>query len=233
MSLDYIITGTGRCGTMSIAKSLTSINIKCGHEVIFTYDGLKKAIDNAAIHRDLKAESSYMAAPFLDCELLSNCKIIHLVREPMKVINSFVVSYCFFLSSMPTSKKYYNVRTYEYPPGSDPEFKFMKFIYSNVPSLYDINISPAERAALYYIEWNILIEKFCHNRNFLFHPIESNIDKLCDFLDVERGSLKLDNTVNKSQYKKAYNINNIYSEHIKYRLLEIGKKYGYCTIKYA
>ena len=43
MNLKYLVTGTGRCGTVYMARILTSIGIPCGHETIFDYRGTRGA----------------------------------------------------------------------------------------------------------------------------------------------------------------------------------------------
>ncbi|NIQ15395.1 MAG: hypothetical protein GTO02_13665, partial [Candidatus Dadabacteria bacterium] len=184
MAIKYIVTGTGRCGTMFMSKLLTSAGIDCGHEVIFTNEGLEAAKQNLFLNKETVAESSYMAAPYLNDPILSEATIIHLVRQPMKVINSFVVAYCYFLSGQASCKKNPYQWTYAYPPGADPEFKFMRFIYSHIPDLCK-KMSPVERAALYYIKWNQLIEKGCVGRDFIIHPIESDISNLTKFIGIE------------------------------------------------
>jgi hypothetical protein len=98
MSIKYIVTGTGRCGTMFFAKYLTSAGINCGHELIFTNSGVEAANKNLLINNNVQADSSYMAAPYLSHSLLKNAKIVHLVRDPIKVLNSFVSGYVYFLS---------------------------------------------------------------------------------------------------------------------------------------
>jgi len=228
MSLKYIVTGTGRCGTMFMSKFLTSANINCGHELIFNNDGLEKARTNIEIYNDLEADASYMAAPYLSTDLLCNSKIIHIVREPMEVINSFIVAFCYFLSHRPSCKQIEGEWTYEYPPGADPEFKFMKFMYSHIPALHHEVLTPVERAALYYVEWNKMIEEKCKGRDFLFYPIENDISKVCDFIGVKKSlELYCDKNTNKAEYDKRYVLQSVPSGYIRDELINIGKRYGY------
>lgn len=235
MDIKYIVTGTGRCGTMFMSKFLTSAGINCGHELIFTNDGISAARQNIKSYNNFEADSSYMAAPYLQSDLLSNSRIIHIVREPMMVINSFVVSYCYFLSHTfdydgPVDN--FHKWTYEYAPGADPEFKFMKFMYSHVRSLYKKNITPLERAAIYYVAWNKMIEKSCVGRRFLFHPIESDVSKITDFIDVENLNLYNNKETNKSTYNNViYGFRDIKSSPIKNDIIEMSRRYGYYNIK--
>ena len=103
MKLKYIVTGTGRCGTLYMANFLTSIDIACGHESVFMTEGSEKAkkIINGEIppenseisaniilkkNQEQIADSSYMAAPFLR---KFNAKVIHIIRNPFEVVNSY------------------------------------------------------------------------------------------------------------------------------------------------
>ena len=43
MNLKYIIASTGRSGTVYMARLLTSVGVPCGHESIFTWQGIEKA----------------------------------------------------------------------------------------------------------------------------------------------------------------------------------------------
>lgn len=226
MSIKYIVTGTGRCGTMFMSKYLTSAGIECGHEKIFTNSGIASAIKNL-YKSNLDADASYMAAPFLDYTLFKKAKIIHLVRDPIKVINSFVSGYKYFLSSILNCNKSYGIWTYEYPPGADPDFKFMTFIYSYVPSLANPNLSPVERAALYYIEWNKIIENKCKKMEYLLFPIESNLEALNDFVGIKDSEKLFKDHANVCEYKSEYTLSNIKSKYIKNELIAIGTKYGY------
>ena len=228
MSIKYIVTGTGRCGTMFLAKYLTSAGINCGHEVIFTNNGIGVADRNLALNNYLIADSSYMSAPYLNNKILKEAKIIHLVRDPIKVINSFVVGYHYFWSPILNCNKIPQVFTYSYPPLSDPNFKFMNFIYSHVPKLMSTVLSPIERAALYYIEWNKIIENNYRKRNFLLFPIESNLEKLNNFIGIEDSEmLHKDKKTNSYEHDIKYSLSSIKKSYIRNELLSMGLRYGY------
>ncbi len=226
MSIKYIVTGTGRCGTMFLSKYLTSAGINCSHELVFT----NSCIDSVALalNNNLDAESSYMAAPYLKHKILSDAKIIHVVRDPIKVLNSFVSGYVYFLSPILKCAKYANVWTYAYPPGADPEFKFMKFMYSHVPELTSISLSAIERAALYYIEWNKMIEASCVGRDHLLFPIESDLEVLNKFIGIEDSDkLHKDKKTNNCEYKEKFSLSSINSSVIRNDLFDMGSRYGY------
>jgi len=181
MKLKYTITGTGRCGTLNIARNFTLAGIPCGHESIFDIGGIdtaKKRLNgeikihasgistefgNKSVWFDpllIQADSSYMAAPFLEDEVLRDTIIIHLKRDPLKVISSFVKNLGYF-------------KTLDNP--------WEKFIYLHVPTILDFE-TPLERACEYYIKWNEMISK----HNVVVHKIEDNPNILFEKLNLSR-----------------------------------------------
>lgn len=131
--LKYIITGTGRCGTGYAARLLSSAGMPCGHETVFSFDGydLLRA-------PGLKADSSWLAAPFLDDEDLAGIQVVHLVRHPQHVIESLV------------RMRFFSGEVEAYQP-------YLDFARKYLPSLDDLDC-PIEKASFFYIYWNRLIE---------------------------------------------------------------------------
>lgn len=236
MKLKYLVVGTGRCGTVFMARLLTSLGIPCGHESIFNYLGLEHALKifkNEAIPElsyastvnwvdgqkieeidwledvsQIEAESSYMAVPFLSCDELSATKIIHIVRDPIKVIHSFCNHINYFANS-------------------EPRTIFEEFIYEHLPEL-KMKMSKYERASLYYVRWNEMIEKSnCH----LFHRIEDGSQAIMDFVNKYSDTPFSNTSVN--TYKKwtdeNFNLHLVKSKEIRDLLIEMGKKYSYKT----
>jgi hypothetical protein len=78
--IDLLITGTGRCGTQFMAEWLTRSGVPCGHEAVFSYRGYTS-------QPDLVADSSWLAVPYLG---LVTCRIVHIVRNPLDVVRSFM-----------------------------------------------------------------------------------------------------------------------------------------------
>ncbi|MFW5847918.1 MAG: hypothetical protein ACOCVF_03280 [bacterium] len=76
----FVITGTGRCGTGYISKLLTEYGINCGHEAIFSYNGVRNKFGYTG-------DASWLAAPYLQ---KYNGIVIHQVRHPLRVINSLL-----------------------------------------------------------------------------------------------------------------------------------------------
>lgn len=187
--LKVLVTGVGRCGTTYMAHLLTKMGIPCGHEAIFTVKGLEEAknrlknpelISFSQCSEDLplwtdpweiQADSSYLAAPFLNNSILKNTKVIRILRNPLEVIASYVFDAKYFANDiLPITKP------------------FQDFIKFHLPIVYDNNLSPINRAALYYIEWNNLIQK--NNKNIFTYKIESNIKILTDHLNLPYANIE-------------------------------------------
>ena len=86
--LKLVFTGTGACATGAYAQYVSQAGIACGHEKIFGPFGYTKALENLAKENCLSAESSWLAAPYLDREEFGDAVIVHLVRHPAKVIGT-------------------------------------------------------------------------------------------------------------------------------------------------
>lgn len=235
MKLQYLITGTGRCGTVFMARLLTTLGIPCGHESVFDFEGLEsaKAIlndvkdikisdisqkklngydlvpDDQWFVKDIVAESSYMAAPFLNDEILKETKIIHVVRNPIKVVSSFVNHIDYFAGPQP-GVNFFNQR-------------YEGFIYSHIPEL-TTPMTQYERACLYYIRWNEMIEK----TNAFFHRIEDGIQPIVDFVGKDfLPSLPTDTNTLKKPGSKSFSLMDLPKSDIKDQFIAMGKRYGY------
>jgi hypothetical protein len=195
-NLKYLVVGTGRCGTVYVAKLLSSIGIPCTHEAIFRHDGIDAALDRLQCGKELEvsfisklasvieersgvrwfngndreeviAESSYLASPYIDHPSLKNVIIIHLVRHPMKVINSFVSGFEYFNDWCLTAKDYKDCH---------------KLIYEFIPELNQ-EISPVLLCALYCVRWNQMIEKKAKGHQYFLYKVENEID-LFNYLNL-------------------------------------------------
>lgn len=231
--LRYLITGTGRCGTVYMARFLTSLGIPCGHEAIFDWRGYRWAekrlkgevalecssassisLINGKWKREppwvepdqIEAESSYLAAPFLESPLLEEVPIIHVVRHPVKVVNSF----CNYL---------------DYFQSSQGRNSYEQIIYRHFPELHQ-EMPRYDRAALYYVLWNDLIDA-C--RPDLFHRIEDDIAPVLTFLN--RSGTYYSNTKINSQAKTGarFAFGDIESQEIRERVLDKCHQYGYSS----
>lgn len=233
MKLKCLITGTGRSGTVYMARLLTSLGLICGHESIFDWNGLdaatlrlngehppqlsyasQNAYENGQ-HKPLEkwlpnlnwiqAESSYLAAPFLKTDLLKDVPIIHVARDPVKVVNSF----CNFIG---------------YFKNSTPSNKYEEFIYRQLPEL-TIEMPAYDRCSLFWVRWNNMVE---NASPVLFHRVEDGPRKVMEFLGLE-GEPFDDDTINTYRQNSSdqFFIDKIKSKEIRDQFLETGKRYGY------
>lgn len=235
IKLDYFVTGTGRCGTVYMARLLTSLGINCTHEAIFNYNGLefaKKALhykhletSYCSVHdilhnlpiepwidinNEIQAESSYMAAPFLDNEVFKSTKIIHVVRNPLKVISSHVKDINFF----------------------EPHPKhnlWLNFVLSHMPEIKHIK-NNIEKACYYYTNWNNMIELKIQKHQSMRHKVEDKYNQtLLEFINVQDSSNAFTNSTINSWKKRTddLTIDEIPNGTIKKEFIEISQKYGY------
>lgn len=79
----FVIIGTGRCGTSYAAALLSDLGIPCSHEGYFTPAGPK--LRNPGRRADAKGDASWLAVPFVEP---GDLPIVHLVRRPQDVIRS-------------------------------------------------------------------------------------------------------------------------------------------------
>lgn len=228
--LKFLITGTGRSGTVYMCRLLTSMGIMCGHESIFTPYGLEEAYnrlknpqliktskvskldENFIFDPDLQiAESSYMSAPFLDNKIIENTKIIHVIRNPIKVISSTYYDANFFAENNDGGKKYAN------------------FVELHLPQLQETKCR-LEKVILYYILWNEMIIKKCKNCDYILYNLESGItNKLLDFIEVENTYDFFSNDKINCWHKRHRNIcfEEINDSSMKKRLASFMEKLGY------
>lgn len=201
LNLKYLVVGTGRCGTVFMARLLTSLGISCGHEAIFNAEGIGSALDKlnkrlpiqtsiiSNINADewfkeqtIAADSSHMAVPFLDIQELKSTKIIHIVRNPLAVISSFVIDINFF------SPNYNNI--------------WKTFIMNHMPEIDQEN-TVIEKACRYYINWNNMIK----NSDLFLKIEEQPSDKLFDFLEVKNQICFTNTKINSKKQKGRKNLN--------------------------
>lgn len=239
--LDYLVVGTGRCGTVYLARLLTSLGITCGHECCFDWRGFdyaKAKIDGLIPMQTSEcsqvkfekgncipvakwldeskiiAESSYMAAPFLKHECFKNTKIIHIVRNPVRVINSFINYLEYFANRHPAL--WYPAKKYE------------SFIYYHCPDLY-WELSQQERAALFVLRWNKMIQKLSEGKDYLFYRVEDDPQTIFDFIGQQRPETFFnDRKVNSFEKpKNQFTLDQLPAGKIKDELIELGRAYGY------
>jgi hypothetical protein len=236
-NLRYLVVGTGRNGTVYYSRLLTSIGIPCGHESFFDYQGLEVALLRLAKklppmlsycsqtifdvyrHRpispyitqleNLVAESSYMAVPYLHHECLKETEVIHVVRHPVRVVNSFV-----------NYLKYFSSPTTCLPP--NPIYE--AFIYRHLPELRNYD-TPYERAAMYYVLWNEMVE----TRKLLARlKAEDGPEPLKALLNISETNVFDNRKVNTHELPgERFAIGMLPEGEVKDRFISMGERYGY------
>lgn len=225
--MKYIVTGTGRCGTLFMANLLTSMGFPCTHEAIFTPYGIDKAKrvikkeepalssrisrgENLSDYEiDIVADSSYMAAPFLR---EFDAKVIHVVRNPIKVVASMIGdSFKNFLNPYPTDIE-------EFPA----HLIYEEFMYSHLDELRG-SMTQLERCCLFYVRWNQMIED--SGKVSIRHRIEDGPEKIKEFFGFEGECYG--NTNCNSKPSSEWSFSEIKNISIKMDLLEIMERYGY------
>lgn len=230
MFLKYLITGTGRSGTVYVARMLTKLGLTCGHECVFDHNGyehVKRTLKNNQIiqmsntsiynlegDKNIKgwppqkeaivADSSYMAAPFLNEEEITGVEKYHVVRDLTLVVHSFVHHIGYF-------KKDHATNQHE------------AFIYEHLPELKG-NMPQYDRAALYVARWNGMISKTLPN----FYRLEDQMPLLVSTLGLH-GEIYENyraNTYQKDTGSRFY-VEKIQSKTIKEEFVSSLQHYGY------
>lgn len=78
--IDFVVTGTGRCGTGFTSAVLTAAGVPVGHEEWFTVDPGRR-------RDDITGDVSWLAVPDLDG---FSGRVVHQVRHPLEVVRSLV-----------------------------------------------------------------------------------------------------------------------------------------------
>lgn len=223
--LKYIVVGTGRCGTVYMARLLTSLGIMCGHEAIFTPDGVQPAaaMTSFASTHDLlhqgqptqpwfdpgcvQAEASWLAAPFLQEDIALPSQILHVVRHPLKVISS-LHDFHFFNFALPTHAQYKAFVLRHLPP--------IRFVAGEI-----------NRAAYFYIHWNRRIEQSRPEACLL--RIEDQPRKLLSYLGLPDDTPVYDNTtVNRwREREQDLTLRSIDNPELRKQLEQLAQAYDY------
>lgn len=132
----FVITGTGRSGTGYLATAFRYMRIRCGHEEMFTPAGRQA-------NPFIRGDASWMAVPYLD---RFTGYVLHVVREPLATINSFLGIHFFDDSETTEDRKPYQ-----------------DFSREHAPDVW-AHETPVERAMAWYVDWNRRIEPYAHMR---------------------------------------------------------------------
>lgn len=152
--IDYLITGTGRCGTKTVGLLFDHAGVPCGHEHYFKWGGgMPKFDDNR-----FRAESSWLAAPLLP-KLPPSVTVIHIARNPRDTIEA-----------LHKQDLWGNIGVAGY----------YHFVRMKLPSLdnYDNSV---DKTFHFYIEWNKLIEPYADH---FFRIDRDDPEELLDALGI-------------------------------------------------
>lgn len=229
--IKFIVTSTGRSGSVYFARILTDWGIPCGHESIFNEEKEEivlsrfygqKPITFSKVSEnhgwmdspEIIADSSYMAVPYLDYKDINKIPIIHIVRNPLAVISSFVKDLQYFCDK---SNNLYNEKHWE------------EWIYTNNPEI-NLTQNPLERACCHWFNWNIKIEKASKNREYYFHRVEDKFnDDFFKFIGIEKQPVGFLNKKVNTMKKRTedFKVDDIPNGKIKDDFIALMKKYGY------
>ena len=207
-----VVTGTGRSATGFAAAWLTSAGMPCGHETFFNFAGWENAVNLMRRQPELMAESSWMAAPFLNEPQLAEALLIHQVRHPRKVAESCM----------------------RHPPGTTPPY--LDFLEAHCPEVakYEDDLN---KAVARWVYWNQRIGDACQGRDSYFWRVEDGEAGLLAWLQ-DRGAVG--NVVTDRLYADKQHNAHRHDEQAEARLediavelqaplLEMMERYGYDT----
>lgn len=143
--IKYCVTASPRSGTRYIAAVLNKLGLNCGHEfyIGFAHYPNLRLITEAKL--EFFGDSSWISAPFLRL-LPENSWILHQVRDPVKMLNSCLVTDGGRFKQFPAVKNPYH------------DFAFSMVDTSGWPT--DKGIEQAKiREQLWWIQWMNLIER--------------------------------------------------------------------------
>jgi hypothetical protein len=209
--LELILTGSGRCGTGFAAQWLSSAGVHCGHETFFSYRGLDAAVEKLSRFKGFMADSSWLAAPYLDNALLVGIPIVHITRHPSKVIASWI-----------------RIHPQSTPP-------YWRYVVEYCPEVDELPEGPTQGAARYVL-WNEMIERKSEGREVFRWKIEDGEAGLALWL-ADQGLFDPSSVDMKKLYPdKSYNhkagdLTEVALDEIdepwRTRLAEMSERYGY------
>jgi len=216
--LQFIVTGTGRCGSKFMTHFLTGIGWPCGHEVFFTPHGLAH-VDRFLTWRHLRlvGACSWMAAPYLEThEAIRDAFVIHLLRHPKRYIDSH-------LKLWPRKRR----------------SVFSRFVCDNLPeiNLIDDMDDRFTWEAYKWIHWNRMIERATANRPHVRFQIEREpiellealaANGLFDMAKIDPAALYDDRQCNHVRDNETdVQLDDISDGQVRHDLLELAGEYGY------
>lgn len=136
----FVITGTGRSGTMWAAEALTAAGLPCAHE--HSCSSWDDDYGDDQVWRDMPGglgESSWQAAPFVGAMQRAGVPVVHLVRHPIEVASSLIGNNML-------------------QPILGEPLPWHRFIEAHIGD-HIFRLHPHDRALRFWTEWNRQIEQ--------------------------------------------------------------------------
>jgi len=215
--MDFIISSTGYSGTHYITEVLSKCGLYVGHEEIFTPNSDFYLGNFKLLPKRNKNEVAWESFLFLD-EIPKSIKIFHMIRDPIKVINSFMRVKFF--------EKGYEHRLWaEKHPNYPKELLFGEPIEKAMKWYYYINeiIEKAKPMVRFMIEY--VDELFLQS----FLSFHFNIDHTTEFYeDILRKTSKTMNTTETQHIDfQEWTWETLPELNIKTQLFQMAKDYNY------
>jgi hypothetical protein len=226
LPLKALIVGCGRSGTGFLADGISQAGTQCGHEQTFNVYGINRASNQ-------KYESSWYAVPFMD-QISTQCRILHVVRHPLKVINSFYrIGLCsstvwrhatfgdapkYLLTNMKSPSKIWG--RYEYALAHRNFLKKATRIFDERNEL--------DRLELYWLSWNLAIQKSARKSGSKYlcvrlEDIYRRSDEISGFLGVP---LKFSESTYRNK-KPNYKVRTPPKRELKHDTIIKAREFGY------
>jgi|SRR6185312_14959507 len=200
----FVFTGTGRCGTGFASRVLNYAGVKCGHEEVFgpwsDYQ-VKHLLENS----NFEAVSSWLAAPRLGWDCFKHSRIIHLVRDPIQVINSILSINLF---SAEVSAEYRN------------------FAYRHLPEIRSLD-SDLKKTVAFYVLWNKLIERNIPVQGAILFRVEDGPFSLLRKIGISTEKVFTFNKYNSVRRQTNVQIQDLPDFEFTEQFLKLKKEYGY------
>jgi hypothetical protein len=202
MIIKYLITGLPRSGTKFMARLFTKAGIPCGHEMIFGFPGIAEYVEKP------QAESSWLAMPKLQELREAGTYIIHLTRNPIKIINSLFIRKFF-------EREEINVGTfYEI---------FPQILFKEI-----LDRKGIDKYIIFFLKWNQEIQKHAHMRIKL-EDVNEDITLPFDLLGIPQVGigLKAPERANQGPQKRVITEELLKTSQLYPQLIQKAKEYGY------
>lgn len=212
--LELVLTGNARSATCAYSLYVSATGFPCGHERIYNLGGDRRAQQYRKERPEYRAESSWLAAPWLNAYLIKGAILVHLVRHPKLVIESWL-------------------RT---PKAIEKGHHYWEYAARHCPRMSELD-SDKDRCAHRYVQWNRLIERGAEGRQILRFGVErSPIFLLNALVDLglplcirEEDGLYQKRTINHHEDREVepFSFDQIKDDRVREELEEISEEYGY------